>query len=91
MARVAEERGGFPESRSSARKRIKKEQVPMSESECKIGVIFDMQFDHLMHQRDLGKCIKQILRCYSNNRRLKAPLQMYMTSFKGKVEEEMNK
>ena len=26
----------------------------MSESECKIGVIFDMQFDHLMHQRDLG-------------------------------------
>ena len=26
----------------------------MSKSECKIGVIFDMQFDHLMHQRDLG-------------------------------------
>merc|ERR1712142_386546 len=91
MRRVCEERGGFTESRSASRKRIKKEQVKMTESECKVGVVFDMQFGDLMHQRDLGKCIKQILRCYSMNRRLKAPLQMYMTSLDGVVAEEMSK
>jgi len=63
----------------------------MADSSCKVGVVFDMQFGNLMHQRDLGKCLKQILRSYSNNRRLQAPLQMYMTSLEGVVLEEMSK
>eukprot|EP00088_Acartia_fossae_P022775 TRINITY_DN23897_c0_g1_i12.p1 TRINITY_DN23897_c0_g1~~TRINITY_DN23897_c0_g1_i12.p1 ORF type:complete len:319 (-),score=64.76 TRINITY_DN23897_c0_g1_i12:163-1119(-) len=91
MERIKEERGGFQESRSASRKRLKREQVKLSESACKVGVVFDMQFGELMHQRDLGKCIKQILRCYSQNRRLKAPLQMHMTSLRDSVLQEMEK
>jgi len=91
MEKYREERGGFAESRSASRKRVKRNQVPMADSSCKVGVVFDMQFGNLMHQRDLGKCLKQILRSYSNNRRLQAPLQMYMTSLEGVVLEEMSK
>jgi hypothetical protein len=29
----------------------------MGDSECKVGVVFDMQFGNLMHQRDLGNFI----------------------------------
>ncbi len=27
----------------------------MRDSECRVGIVFDMQFSSLMHQRDLGK------------------------------------
>jgi len=91
MERIREERGGFVESRSATRKRLKKEQIKMEDSSCKVGVVFDMQFGHLMHQRDLGKCIKQILRCYSQNRRLTAPLQLHITSLNGSALNEMEK
>jgi len=63
----------------------------MAESSCKLRVCFDMNFDDLMTQRDLGKCLKQVMRCYSINRRLPAPLQLSMTSFAGKVVEEMGR
>ena len=79
----------FTESRTASRKSLK--QVKMVESECKVSVVFDMQWSDLMTQRDLGKCLKQIIRCYSYNRRLSSPLQLFMTSHCGKVEEEMTK
>ena len=53
-------------SYSASRKRLK--EVTMASSACKVGVVVDMSFDHLMHQRDLGKCCKQLLHCYSINR-----------------------
>jgi len=90
MERMREERT-FTESRSATRKRLKREQVLMRDSECKVGIVFDMQFSSLMHQRDLGKCIKQMLRCYSENRRLKAPLQMHISSLAGEALTEMEK
>ncbi len=46
----------------ASRKKLKEKK--MSESRCQIGVVLDMTFDHLMHQRDLGKCCKQLLHCY---------------------------
>lgn len=79
----------FDETRVSSRKSLKHSK--MSDSSCKVGVVFDMQFGDLMTQRDLGKCIKQIMKCYSLNRRLSAQLQLYMTSLGGSVEEEMSK
>ena len=60
-------------------------------SSCKVGVVFDMQFSELMTQRDLGKCLKQIMKCYSFNRRLENQLQLYMTSFEGVVKTELSK
>ena len=53
-------------SYSASRKRLK--EATMASSACRVGVVVDMSFDHLMHQRDLGKCCKQLLHCYSINR-----------------------
>ena len=55
----------------------------MSESLCKVTVAIDMAFENLMNQKDLGKCLKQLLHCYSINRRLAQPLQFHITSFEG--------
>lgn len=79
----------FTETRTASRKALK--HVKMSESECKVSIVFDMQFSHLMSDRDLGKCLKQIIRCYSYNRRIPSPVQLFMTSHIGKVESEMSR
>ena len=52
----------YEESRTASRKSLK--EVKMSQSSCSVCVVFDMQFGHLMTERDLGKCLKQITRCY---------------------------
>ena len=52
----------YDESRTASRKSLK--QMKMSDSECKVSVVFDMQFSHLMNDRDFGKCLKQITKCY---------------------------
>ena len=77
----------FTESRTASRKSLK--EATMSESDCKVSVVFDMQFSDLMNDRDLGKCLKQVMKCYSYNRRLSSPVQLFMTSHIGKVESEM--
>jgi len=79
----------FDESRTNSRKSLKHNK--MSDSSCKVGVVFDMQFGDLMTQRDLGKCLKQIMKCYSFNRRMTNQLQLYMTSLGGSVEAELSK
>ena len=52
----------YDESRTASRKSLK--EVKMSQSSCRVRVVFDMQFGHLMTDRDLGKCLKQVTRCY---------------------------
>lgn len=41
--------------------------------------------------QDIGKCVKQMMRCYTLNRRTENPLQLYFSSFNGKSEQEMSK
>ena len=79
----------YEETRTASRKSLK--HVKMSESECKVSVVFDMQFSDLMTEKDLGKCLKQVIRCYSYNRRIPQPVQLHMTSHGGRVEAEMLK
>ena len=81
--------GGFEESRTASGKALKHN--TMATSTCKVGVVFDLQFEALMNQRDLGKTLKQVMKCYSLNRRRENPMQLYMTSFTGRVEEDMSK
>ena len=52
----------YEETRSASRKSLK--DVKMSSSSCRVCVVFDMQFGDLMTERDLGKCLKQVTRCY---------------------------
>ena len=81
--------GGFEESRTATRKALKHN--TMAASTCKVGVVFDLQFEAFMNDRDLGKTLKQVMKCYNLNRRMENPMQLYMTSFAGKVEEVMSK
>lgn len=71
------------------RKELK--QSKMSTSKCKIKVALDFSFDHLMSAKDIAKCVSQVLRCYSYNRRSQNPLQFYVVNFNGQSKEEMKK
>ncbi|XP_045596525.1 tRNA methyltransferase 10 homolog A [Procambarus clarkii] len=71
------------------RKRLK--EVTMAASNCKQRVAIDMSFDDLMIEKHLSQCVKQISRCYSANRRVSDPMQLYVTSFEGKCEAVMAK
>jgi len=63
----------------------------MESSTCKVGVVIDLSFDDLMIEKDIGKCCKQIQRCYSINRRQTNPLQFHITSFNGESAKMMEK
>lgn len=72
-----------------SRKALKK----MKEEKQKIstGIIIDLSFEYLMIEKDRHKVIKQILRCYSINRRSDTPLQFLVTSFGEKTKNDMSR
>ncbi|XP_034247642.1 tRNA methyltransferase 10 homolog A isoform X2 [Thrips palmi] len=83
-AKRAKEREKYKLKRQAARannevlpSRKKLKECTMANSSCKV--------------RDIGKCVKQMMRCYTLNRRTENPMQLYFTSFNGKSEQEMNK
>ncbi|KAJ0180479.1 hypothetical protein K1T71_003883 [Dendrolimus kikuchii] len=55
------------------------------------GIIIDLSFDDLMTEKDRFKVIKQILRCYSINRRSDTPMQFHITSFGGKSKHDISR
>ncbi|VVC32922.1 tRNA methyltransferase TRMD/TRM10-type domain,tRNA methyltransferase TRM10-type domain [Cinara cedri] len=63
----------------------------MAESTCKQRIVLDMSYDDMMSDKDLCKCSSQILRCYSVNRRMENPMQLYICSYEGKIKETMAK
>jgi len=63
----------------------------MAESTCTLTVTIDLSFDELMIDKDIAKLTKQILRCYTLNRRAAAPMQFSLTSFTGKSRTSMEK
>uniref|UniRef100_A0A8D8RZB9 tRNA (guanine(9)-N(1))-methyltransferase n=1 Tax=Cacopsylla melanoneura TaxID=428564 RepID=A0A8D8RZB9_9HEMI len=65
--------------------------VKMGNSSNKLRVCIDFSFDHLMTQKDTCKCVKQFNRCYSLNRRAQHPLQFYVSSFKDKCRQEIER
>ena len=75
----------YSESRKVLKKSINAKEY------SKVHLIFDFGFGKLMNQRDRGKCLKQLLRCYSLNRRYEHPLNIHITSFEGVMKEEMSR
>nr|CAG4649667.1 EOG090X0D3U [Scapholeberis mucronata] len=63
----------------------------MSNSSCRVSIAIDLSLEKFMDERSLSKCIKQISRCYSINRRASNPVQFYVTSLEGKSLAEMSK
>lgn len=72
-----------------SRKFLKKS--TMAASSCKVTVTIDLSFDDLMIEKDIAKLTKQILRCYTLNRRATAPMQFSLSSFTGKSREDMER
>lgn len=66
-------------------------QSTMAASPCRLTVTIDLSFDELMIDKDIAKLTKQILRCYTLNRRATAPMQFSLTSFTGKSRADMEK
>ncbi|XP_047528333.1 tRNA methyltransferase 10 homolog A [Vanessa atalanta] len=71
------------------RKALKK--MKLEKPKKNIGIIIDLSFDNLMIEKDRYKVIKQILRCYSINRRSESPLQFHVTSFGEKTRVDMSR
>ncbi|UYV74819.1 TRMT10A, partial [Cordylochernes scorpioides] len=67
-----------------SRKHLK--QAKMSTSSCKIRIALDMSFENQMTERELMKAVKQVSRCYSLNRRVTNPVQLYITSYEKQTE-----
>lgn len=63
----------------------------MADSACTLTVTIDLSFDELMIDKDIAKLTKQILRCYTLNRRAAAPMQFSLTGFTGKSRTSMEK
>lgn len=59
----------------------------MEESSCKIRVAIDLSLHKLMTEKEKGKSLKQLKRCYSLNRRACAPLRLYLTGIAGSFKE----
>ncbi|XP_038215850.1 tRNA methyltransferase 10 homolog A [Zerene cesonia] len=71
------------------RKMLKK--MKLEKVKKNITIIIDLSFDHLMIEKDRYKVIKQLLRCYSINRRSEAPLQFHVTSFGEKAKIDISR
>lgn len=71
------------------RKALKK--MKLEKSKSTTGIIIDLSFDNLMIEKDRFKVIKQILRCYSINRRSDKPLKFHITSFGEKSKTDISR
>ncbi|KAJ2952794.1 hypothetical protein O0L34_g7153 [Tuta absoluta] len=71
------------------RKALKK--MKLEKPKKNTGIVIDLSFDNLMIEKDRFKVIKQILRCYSINRRSATPLQFHITSFGDKSKNDIKR
>lgn len=71
------------------RKTLKK--MKLEKPKSNTGIIIDLSFDNLMIEKDRYKVIKQILRCYSINRRSDKPLKFHITSFGEKSKTDISR
>lgn len=61
-----------------SRKELKRRQLSVAD----INVAIDLNYDDLMQERDIAKCVKQCLRIYTINRRAAQPLHLHFTGIK---------
>jgi len=73
----------FEEDPSAIREKTKS--YKMSESKVKTRIAIDCSFDSLMTENDVQKLSKQMQRCYTLNRKMANPLQLYYTHVQDKT------
>ncbi|XP_039497736.1 tRNA methyltransferase 10 homolog A [Drosophila santomea] len=72
---------GLPLRTGPSRKELKKRQVT-DVGESVLSVAIDLDYDDLMHERDIAKCVKQCLRIYTINRRSPQPGKLHFTGIR---------
>ena len=76
------------EDPSAVREKVKI--TKMSESSVKTRIAIDCSFDSLMTENDVQKLSKQMQRCYTLNRKMANPLQLYYTHVQDKTLERFD-
>ncbi|KAG5518652.1 hypothetical protein PMAC_002621 [Pneumocystis sp. 'macacae'] len=79
----AEKRKRLEKTEVSSTK-LKKNQTPSN-----IKVIIDCEFDDKMIDKEIVSLSSQLTRCYSDNKKTPFPVQLYVTSFGGRLAERM--
>ncbi|XP_017078402.1 tRNA methyltransferase 10 homolog A [Drosophila eugracilis] len=82
---------GLPIRKGPSRKELKKRQADGEDSG--ISVAIDLNYDDLMQERDIAKCVKQCLRIYTINRRSAKPSKLHFTGIRrnGHIHESFKK
>ncbi|KAH8250565.1 hypothetical protein KR038_007125, partial [Drosophila bunnanda] len=82
---------GLPLRTGPSRKELKRRQVTASDSGLSVAI--DLDYDDLMHERDIAKCVKQCLRIYTINRRSSHPGKLHFTGIRsnGHIHESFRK
>ncbi|XP_017146111.1 tRNA methyltransferase 10 homolog A [Drosophila miranda] len=74
---------GLPVRVGPSRKELKRRQVASAENGlATFSVAIDLDYDDLMQERDIAKCVKQCLRIYTINRRSAQPGRLHFTGIK---------
>ncbi|XP_037938516.1 tRNA methyltransferase 10 homolog A [Teleopsis dalmanni] len=73
---------GLPVRTGPSRKELKKRTKASIENPNALNVAIDLDYDDLMHDGDVAKCIKQCLRIYTINRRSHNPCRLHFTGIK---------
>uniref|UniRef100_A0A182SGZ6 tRNA (guanine(9)-N(1))-methyltransferase n=1 Tax=Anopheles maculatus TaxID=74869 RepID=A0A182SGZ6_9DIPT len=80
---------GLPIRNGPSRKELKRRKV--SYSNATIEIVVDLSFDHMMIDKDVAKCVKQLLRIYTLNRRSERPVPLHFVGIEkgGAVERHL--
>ncbi|XP_040174475.1 tRNA methyltransferase 10 homolog A [Anopheles arabiensis] len=80
---------GLPVRTGPSRKELKRRKVSYAEATIEIAV--DLSFDQLMIDKDVAKCVKQLLRMYTLNRRSARPVPLHFVGIEpgGAVERHL--
>ncbi|XP_017119433.1 tRNA methyltransferase 10 homolog A [Drosophila elegans] len=72
---------GLPIRTGPSRKELKKRQTADG-GQSALSVAIDLEYDDLMQERDIAKCVKQCLRIYTINRRSAQPGKLHFTGIR---------
>ncbi|XP_017060559.1 tRNA methyltransferase 10 homolog A [Drosophila ficusphila] len=83
---------GLPIRSGPSRKELKKRQAAEG-GQSGLCVAIDLDYDDLMQERDIAKCVKQCLRIYTINRRSAQPGKLHFTGIRrnGHIHESFKK
>lgn len=84
-------KAGLPTRSGPSRKELKRNKIDYTKSDITVAV--DLSFDGMMIDKDVAKCVKQLLRIYTMNRRSEKPIPLHFTGIQqgGAVEKHLQR